>query len=260
MTATRRSNFTKPDHVYPYLLLRYQSSQYHIMKISAAYIYLAILGATNAQEACVEGKRVNVSPGYTVEYKCGTYRLGTNYQNIQSPEECAAMCRDAVRSVCTYHPGKKICIVGDENGKEGRSQGSYYMVRVPEPEPEDPFAEPDPDDPFADTCEEREAALKMQLTQCQADLAAANNNVKPPPTSTKQCNVPMWGQNWYSVKAGVKMEDCKKLCQADAKCLSYSANNGATGNGPNNCYLYDKVTKDVPKGTYANWAQSDKDC
>lgn len=222
----------------------------------------ALLGVASAQQACIEGQKVTISPGYTVEYRCDVFRAGTVHNNIQSADECAALCRDASRSVCTYN--KQKCIVGDENGKEGKSPGAFYMVKVDE-EAEDPFAD-DPEDPFAQSCEEekddclrREAALSQKLTKCQADLAAAQSATPPPPG--QRCGVAMWGQGWYDRKTNVNLADCKKLCQEDSKCLSYSDNKlGTPGSGPNNCYLYDKLTKDVPTGTYPNWVQYDKSC
>lgn len=278
------------------------------MKISSTYAFLALLSAVSAEEACVEGKRVTISPGHTVEYKCGKYRLGQTHRNIRSHDDCAALCRDEHRSVCSYHAARNMCVVGDENGKEGSSPGSTYMVRVEE-HAEDPFAE----DPFKQTCEEardeclgrettqgkdlsdcrgrettqgqqlsdchgrettqtkdlsdcrgrettqatelsachgRETTQATELSKCRADLATAS---KP-----RTCGVAKWGKEYYEVKAGMRIADCKKQCQADAKCLSYSANSGTTG--AINCYLYGKVTSEVPQQTYPNFVQYDKSC
>ncbi|EQL02702.1 hypothetical protein G6O67_003155 [Ophiocordyceps sinensis] len=250
------------------------------MKVSSTYAFLALLSAVSAEEACVEGKRVTISPGHTVEYKCGKYRLGQTHRNIRSHDDCAALCRDEHRSVCSYHAARNMCVVGDENGKEGSSPGSTYMVRVEE-HAEDPFAE----DPFKQTCEEardeclgrettqtkdlsdcrgrettqatelsachgRETTQATELSKCRADLATAS---KP-----RTCGVAKWGKEYYEVKAGMRIADCKKQCQADAKCLSYSANSGTTG--AINCYLYGKVTSEVPHQTYPNFVQYDKSC
>ncbi|PHH91424.1 hypothetical protein CDD83_518 [Cordyceps sp. RAO-2017] len=291
------------------------------MKISSASAALALLSAVSAQEACVEGKRVTISPGYTVEYRCGKFRQGTSHNNIASHEACAALCRDADRSVCSYNAARKICVVGDENGKEGKSPGATYMVHVEEPEEEVV------EDPFEKTCEEvldechaREANSGNELSQCKTDLAAASSGLTQCKTDLttastgsaqcktdlaaassgltqcktdlttastgsaqcktdlaaasssltkcqadlaaaskpKTCGVAKWGKNHYAVKSGMKIADCKKTCQADAKCLSYSANSGTSGSI--NCYLYDKVTSEVPHGTWPNFVQYDKSC
>jgi hypothetical protein len=123
------------------------------------------------------------------------------------------------------------------------------LQKVKEVEDEDPFAK-DPKDPFAETCEEQRDTLKADLEKCHADLAQASKK----PT----CGVAKWGGGYYSRKDGVTLANCKQLCDADAKCLSYSANKGTTG--AINCYLYAKETDEVPAGTYPNFVQYDKRC
>lgn len=203
--------------------------------------------AASAQEACVEGKRVTIGPGYTVEYRCDKYRLGQRHDNVQSHEDCAAMCEASGLDVCTYHAARKMCQVGDPNGREGTYAGATYMIRVEE-ETADPF--PEEDDPFPATCEEQRDDFKTKLDKCRADLEAASK--KP------SCGVDKWGTGYYAVKNGMNLADCKNACNSDGSCLSYSANQGNTG--AINCYLYKKETADVPDRTYPNFVQYDKRC
>ncbi|RBR24102.1 uncharacterized protein FIESC28_03101 [Fusarium coffeatum] len=218
------------------------------MKATILYTYVALMGMASAQQACEEGKRVTISPGYTVEFKCGKYRLGQPYNNVLSHEDCAAKCQAANIDVCTYHAGQKKCIVGDPNGREGTSTGATYMVRVPE-EPEDPFPEEE-EDPFKETCEEEKDRFKTELDKCHADLEAGS---KTPPS----CAVDTWGQGYYLYLQGVNLSDCKQRCKNDSRCLAYSARKAS---GWSNCYLYDKETADVPHSAYPEWVQYDKRC
>ncbi|KAF4948573.1 hypothetical protein FGADI_9568 [Fusarium gaditjirri] len=80
-----------------------------------------------------------------------------------------------------------------------------------------------------------------------------------PIPSAPSCGVEIWGQGWYNVKYGVNLANCKSLCFADAKCLSYSANKFNTGS-PINCYLYDKETAALVPGKWENWIQYDRRC
>ncbi|KAF4437293.1 hypothetical protein FACUT_5775 [Fusarium acutatum] len=217
------------------------------MKTSIIYAYIALMGMTNAQDTCVEGKRITISPGYTVEYKCDKYRSGELHKNVLSHQDCAAKCQVGNLDVCTYQAAKKMCIVGDPNGKEGPSKGATYMVRVKE-DPEDPFAEKDP---FAETCEEERDNLRGELDRCRADLEASS---KKPAT----CGLGKWGQGWYKIINGMNLANCKNACNADAQCLSYSGNKGNTG--AINCYLYAKETADLTLADYPNWVQYDKRC
>ncbi|KAF5697966.1 PAn-2 domain-containing protein [Fusarium mundagurra] len=80
-------------------------------------------------------------------------------------------------------------------------------------------------------------------------------NIPSPPS----CGVEIWGQGWYSVRTGVNLANCKSLCFADSRCLSYSANKFNTG-AYINCYLYDKETAALVPGKWENWIQYDKRC
>lgn len=236
------------------------------MKTPILYATLVLVGLTTAQEECVEGKRVTISPGYIVEYRCNKFRVGQVHHNVASHEDCAEMCEANGLDVCSYNAANKGCIVGDPNGREGRSEGTTYMVRVQEEEVVDPFAEVE--DPFAQTCEEERDSLRAQknelrenLDKCHADLEAAQNSEgssnAPPPTQPS-CGVAKWGHGYYEVKHGMTIENCRQSCAADSKCVSYSANKGTTG--PINCYLYDKETADTPDRQYTNFVMYDMRC
>ncbi|KAH7187141.1 hypothetical protein DER44DRAFT_736819 [Fusarium oxysporum] len=80
-----------------------------------------------------------------------------------------------------------------------------------------------------------------------------------PIPSAPSCGVEIWGQGWYSVRTGVNLANCKSLCFADTRCLSYSANKFNTG-AYINCYLYDKETAALVPGKWENWIQYDKRC
>ncbi|KAF4414602.1 hypothetical protein FACUT_14140 [Fusarium acutatum] len=224
------------------------------MKISLLYISLALASAVSAQEACIEGKRITISPGYTVEYKCGKFRAGQSYNNIMNHEDCAAKCQVANVDVCTYHAVLKKCVVGDPNRGEGASEGATYMVRVPE-EPEDPFAEEE-EDPFKETCEEEKEGLSGKLGKCNAKLDKYNAMLDAA-LGKPSCGVDKWGRGYYKTIGGMSLADCKEACDADKKCLSYS---GYTPEGVRNCYLYDKETAKVADNKYPGWAQSDIRC
>jgi hypothetical protein len=89
------------------------------------------------------------------------------------------------------------------------------------------------------------------LEKCRGDHEPGS---KTPPS----CGlIDKWSQGWYRVTSFVNLANCKSMCNAEPKCLSYSA-----GRNPNssNCYLYDKETADLPHGTYQNWIQYDKRC
>ncbi|KAH7198986.1 uncharacterized protein B0J16DRAFT_315275 [Fusarium flagelliforme] len=133
------------------------------MKTFILYASLTFMGMVNAQKACVDGEKVNVSPGYTVQYQCNKYRDGTRYDNVMSHNECAVHCEPNGYDVCTYHEGRKMCIVGYPYGKEANYNGYTYMMKVKE---EDPF----PEDPFPKTCEEQRDEYKTKLDQCRADV------------------------------------------------------------------------------------------
>jgi hypothetical protein len=215
------------------------------MKIPILHISLALIGAANTQEVCEEGKRVNIGPGYTVEYRCNKYRMGQTHQNVLSHEDCAAMCEASGLDVCTYQTARKMCIVGDPNGREGSFAGYTYMIKV-----EDDGGDPFPDDPFPPTCEQQRDDFKAKLEKCQADLGAASK--KP------SCGIDKWAPGYYDMRIGMNIADCKNSCNAETKCLSYSANQGSTGSI--NCYLYSRETANLPDRKHTNMVQYDKRC
>ncbi|KAL5605170.1 hypothetical protein FOVSG1_005317 [Fusarium oxysporum f. sp. vasinfectum] len=221
------------------------------MKTSTAYLLIAFFSATHVSAECIEGTRQEISPGYVVEHKCGIYRQGgAAIKNINSEAECAALARDAGVDIATYYAPRKQCIIAKEGGKDLPYPGATYLQRVEEND--DPFEDEQliEDDPFGQTCEEEKETLKADLDKCHADLALA--------TKKPTCGVAKWGGKWYDRKNGLTLAQCKQACDADVRCLSYSANKGTSG--AINCYLYDKETSEVPDGTYPNFVQYDKRC
>ncbi|KAL6366113.1 hypothetical protein LRP88_00209 [Fusarium phalaenopsidis] len=109
------------------------------MKSSVIYSLLTIFAARGTSATCVEGHRETITPGYTVEYKCDSYRSGDLHENIGSDRDCALLCQAASRPVCSYHAASRRCIVGREGGRDISRVGVSYMFKVEEPE-EDPFA------------------------------------------------------------------------------------------------------------------------
>ncbi|PWI65248.1 hypothetical protein PCL_07298 [Purpureocillium lilacinum] len=143
------------------------------MRSSLLYLLAVALGAIQADAQCVDGHREIISPGYTVEYKCDIYRTGDAHSNVASHNECAKLCEVAARSVCSYHPSSKTCVVGRENGQDKPKPGVTYMEKVEEDD--DPFPDDD-EDPFPqdcdvekDACLQRETDLKNELAQCKND-------------------------------------------------------------------------------------------
>jgi hypothetical protein len=138
------------------------------MKASAASILIALLGTTQVYAQCVEGAREEISPDYTVQYKCDMLRVGDTHRNINSAIECAALARDAGATASTYHAPTKRCVVASENGAERAYPGAICMVKVED----DPFVD-DGDDPFALDCEEEKDACLERERLLKADLAAS---------------------------------------------------------------------------------------
>ncbi|EMT65774.1 hypothetical protein ACKRZS_013732 [Fusarium odoratissimum] len=167
------------------------------MRFSAAFL-ATVLGAVNINAQCIDGHREVISPGYTVEYKCNFVRLGETHNGVLSEKACAEMCRDAGSSVCTYHPPTKRCVVGKDGGKEMASNGAIYMMKVDEPEIEDPFAEDE--DPFSVDCEAEKQACESGQKAClerekklkasHAGLEAKNNSLEARIKNIMQSNCP----------------------------------------------------------------------
>lgn len=128
------------------------------MKASTASILIALLGATQVHAQCVDGAREEISPDYTVQYKCDVLRVGDTHKNINSAIECAALARDAGATASTYHAGTKRCVVAKENTAEKAYPGTICMIKVED----DPFVD-NGDDPFALDCEEeKDACLERE--------------------------------------------------------------------------------------------------
>lgn len=166
--------------------------------------------------------------------------------HVPSHKECAAKCNDANRSVCSYPPRLRRCVVGNENGDERSNSESTYMARVDDSHDDDPFAETCEDE--RDDCLRREAALKRELAQCKADLDDDSAPERP------LCGYKTWDGNYYQKISGKTLAECEALCLAEDRCLSYSANSLTTGY-IQNCYLYEKVTRDAPHTDYPSWVQ-----
>ena len=142
------------------------------MRSSAVYLVTILLGAIQADAQYVDGHRERISPSYTVEYKCDMFRQGDTYNNIVSEHECAQLCEAAARSVCSYHPPTKRCVVGNDNGKDIPRVGVTYMTKVVESTgDEDPFAADC--DQEKDDCLQRETTLNNDLARCKADAASS---------------------------------------------------------------------------------------
>lgn len=138
------------------------------MKTSAAYLLTFALGAVQASVQCVDGHREMIGPDYMVEYKCGIVRQGDVNNNIATQQQCAELCKNAGRSVCTYHPPTRRCVVGNEDGKEGPRSGAIYMQKVEE-DIYDPFTLEQ--DPFGSDCEDKTTACLLRESNLQAELA-----------------------------------------------------------------------------------------
>ncbi|KAM5367170.1 hypothetical protein ACJZ2D_010160 [Fusarium nematophilum] len=176
--------------------------------------FLAIFSTLGASAECVEGHRETIAPGYTVEYKCGVFRAGDLHNNIASDKDTPRV-------------------------------GVSYMVKVEEPEEEDPLAQ---------DCEGAKAACLQHETELKTELAQSKSASS---TAGQKCAVAGWGQGYYQRINGVDLAGCKARCLADSKCLSYSdAMKGPGGN----CYLFEKAAKDVPTVSYGNWGMYDRNC
>ncbi|KAG8668169.1 hypothetical protein FPOAC1_007545 [Fusarium poae] len=178
-----------------------------------------------------------MSPGYIVQCRYDKYGLGQRHNNFASHEACSAMCEANQRDVCFYNAAIKV------------------------QEEEDPFV--DEEDLFAQTCEEERDGLETQtndlrenLDRCHADLEAASNSgdsTVTPPLSPPTCGVVNWSVGYCDAKHGINIENCRKTCAADSRCVSYSANEETTG--AINCHLYDKETADIPDKTHTNFVR-----
>lgn len=147
------------------------------MKSSAAYLVTFLLGATQANTQantqCVTGQRETIRPGYVVEHKCNLFRQGDVHNGIGSNYECAQLCEAAARSVCSYHPPTKRCVVGRDDGQDVVRTGVTYMEKVHDAPAVD-------EDPFAldcgqekDACLARETTLNAELAQCKKTAASS---------------------------------------------------------------------------------------
>ncbi|KAH7214595.1 hypothetical protein DER44DRAFT_819467 [Fusarium oxysporum] len=219
------------------------------MKSSVAFPFLAILAAQGASAACVDGHRETIAPGYEVEYKCGIYRSGDVHNNIKSERDCALLAQQAGRPISSYHPGTKRCIVGAEDGKEGKNPSVTYMVKV-----EDPFAEEEEeDDPFAD-CETQKDSLLKKLQSTQAQLDKCNADALASSSGGGSCNIRKSGKNHYR-QIGGPLRNCRDKCLADPKCLSYDYY-------PCNsiCRHFDKPLAEVESTDHESHIFNDRDC
>ncbi|RTE84262.1 hypothetical protein BHE90_001177 [Fusarium euwallaceae] len=145
-----------------------------IMRYSSIFFTFA-LSIIHAKADCIDGHREVISPGYTVEYICGLLRAGELHKGITSEKACAELCRDMGRTVCTYHAPTQRCVTDTEGGKESARADAVYMVKVEEPENEDPFALDCEGD--KDACLQREASLNVKYKELLAEkngMMAAN--------------------------------------------------------------------------------------
>ncbi|WZH43889.1 uncharacterized protein QYS62_004902 [Fusarium acuminatum] len=188
------------------------------MKASTASILIALLGTTQVYAQCVEGAREEISPDYTVQYKCDMLRVGDTHRNINSAIECAALARDAGATASTYHAPTKRCVVASENGAERAYSGAICMVKVED----DPFVD-DGDDPFALDCEEEKDACLERERLLKADLAASQAQSSAGKADSDRLK-DILASN-YPDAAGPKetlqadtMEACVKLCNARSWC------------------------------------------
>ncbi|KAM0438576.1 hypothetical protein ACHAPT_001328 [Fusarium lateritium] len=234
------------------------------MKSSAAYLLTLALGAAQASALCVEGQRETISPDYVIEYKCDMVRQGEVHQNINSNQECAQLCKNADRSVCTYHPPTKRCVVGAEGGRDVPRPGSIYMQKVEE-DTYDPFGVDE--DPFGSNCDDEKAACLLRESNLQAELAKSNSEAEDakdlfaancPSKHTKYTTVGgkdyrMWCARYHDASAPKEtynnvdtMSACIKLCTAKSWC-TYVLH----GIYQTNCQLYDrKVSHGTTPGLY----------
>ncbi|KAF4414601.1 hypothetical protein FACUT_14139 [Fusarium acutatum] len=228
------------------------------MKTSVLYAWASVifLGLANGQEPCVEGKRVPISPGYTVEWRCNKFRRGPMHSNIQSHEDCATKCQVANLEVCTYHAASKKCLVGDPNGGEGISPGATYMARVPE-----------------ETCEEERDGLRRRVDELENQLDTCRANCRtpspspapapaPPPTQgSPRCGINMAATGQYRNIFNVNIGACMLACHSDPRCLSYSS---SVPNSPSICSLYDKESENLQfqsvSATFPQILHYDKRC
>lgn len=218
------------------------------MKASAAYLFISLL-ATEVSADCVEGTREEISSDYIVQHKCDFRREGGSaIKGVGSAAECATLAKDAGADASTYHAGKKQCIIAKDDGKDASYTGAILLVKVEE----DPFtSEPEEEvDPFGETCDEERDRLISELGKCHDDLKRASSKPK--------CGVSQWGVGYYSLMPGRPIAECKRLCDADEKCLSYSAAPSAAFN----CYLYDKEIAEVIPATahFPEMRHFDKRC
>ncbi|KAF5657249.1 hypothetical protein FCIRC_13327 [Fusarium circinatum] len=225
------------------------------MKTLALYMSLVLIRGANTQEACEEGRRVTISPSYTVEYKCGKYRMGRPYNNVMSHEDCAAICEASDLEVCTYKSASKLCIVGDPNGAEGTHSAYTYMVRVPEGSV----------DPFPESCEEQKDDLRRRLDEAERQLNTCRANCGTPSPVPAPAPAPICGINKASSLRPIRnlynipLANCKMACNADTRCLSYSTSNR---HGMGICSLYDQECKDsqLQPTVFPNLVTYDKRC
>lgn len=215
------------------------------MKFSVIYSLLTILDARGTSASCVEGHRETIAPGYTVEYKCDSFRTGDLHNNIDSDRDCALLCQAASRPVCSYHAATRRCIVGKENGKDTSRAGVSYMFKVEEPE-EDPFAIEE-EDPFAEDCETEKASLTDELAKCKAGASSSTSgkcSLRKRPTGDSIAH------HQYINHPG-----CKQKCLENPKCVSYGfyvCNNI--------CDLFDKPAEDLNASDSITHILNNKDC
>jgi hypothetical protein len=146
-------------------------------------------------------------------------------------------------------PTKK-CIVSRPDGKDITRAGVYYIVKVDEPEEEDPFKEEEGDDPFkvTDPAEERDACFAREA-DVKAKLAAAT---KPKPT----CGARGIGEGRrIDVTKLAGLNACKNRCLANPKCQAYCGSDDSAGW----CYLFSDPQTKYSTG-YQHVITKDRDC
>ncbi|RGP80745.1 hypothetical protein FLONG3_1085 [Fusarium longipes] len=183
------------------------------MKSSIFLPLVTLLASQGASAACVSGHIETISPDYQVEYKCDQYRTGTSHKKIASEHDCALLCKDT-ESVCSYSPGVKVCVVGDESGQDKEKPGVIYMTKY-----KDPFAKDDEKDPFLPDCEAEKQDLLDEIVQLKKDAASGQGSNGS--GSCVHLRDPV-GQQEIPTNRGAKgFESCQKLCQASPECKSF---------------------------------------
>ncbi|KAF3400058.1 hypothetical protein F1880_008290 [Penicillium rolfsii] len=181
-----------------------------------------------------------ILPGYTVKYSCYFRKAGEIRQNIESPRDCARLCREEPGCVgSSWSWTRKVCAL-EGTGNLIKQTNAVFMEEFV---PQNPVEN---DSPFEERCEDQVAECKNELEEWEKGNKGPFKNAFKPSVCAQDDGqlrflIDRWGnaQSWriacgyavegapHSTPHAETFGDCVKMCQDHS------------GTGSNACYAID---------------------